>query len=321
MVSRKSTKKTFWVLFFAIAVVILLGLFFYFYSGVYEGMSNSSKFYDLLYSSGRDYYDNLDNNIKKGIENELNKKLKLYNSVKSIYDKKDSIIPLNENQITSINNFASAFTLPGLTKFSQTNQNSQFKTFMITFSYSEAINKNYFIDIISYLSPTPTSTSNYKTLLNDFVNKQKNTNITKKIKNLLINSYSITKSKINYSNSDSDYKSIYFQILYSLQFIVSFSNNDQIYNFYNNFINNTSYPVSLLLILANNKIPPTTAPMTTTPFTTLPITTTPFTTLPITTIPMTILSQSNSYFENDAANTFPTELYSQSTTFSQPILV
>jgi hypothetical protein len=39
MVSRKSTKKTYLVIFFAVAVVILLGLFFYFYSGVYEGAS------------------------------------------------------------------------------------------------------------------------------------------------------------------------------------------------------------------------------------------------------------------------------------------
>jgi hypothetical protein len=247
MVSRKSTKKTFWLLFFAIAVVILLGLFFYFYSGVYEGAKTkipySKKFYDSLSTNGKQYYDSLPNETKNGINNFLNNVVNV-----KYYDKLILTATKMTKQKNYIQNFSNAVSMS--TK--NLNPNDQFNLFFYTIKNEanliSVINsiKN---DIDNYVKITPNSNNNYEYLLINMASATEGKIFPKMPLTIRKFAYDLIKDEKNrYSNNDIDYKSIYYQILYFLQFISKLSNDD--FNLlYKNIINNSFTGTSYLFYI------------------------------------------------------------------------
>lgn len=244
MVSRKSTKKTYWVLFFAIAVVILLGLFFYFYSGVYEGVSTKapvnpdcSKIFNLLNSS---FYKDLSQTEKYNIENYLNN----LNSA-GCTSTRQIVNNMNSDQKEAIKNFANQFT-------STSHANNQFNLIKSCINNSNLNNSLNNLKKNINLTITPAPPKNYRQLFKDFITKNLGLSITK-----FNTKFDLDDTSLQNKFTDSDYKNFYIQLMYFLQYMTWLSTSGD----FNNFLTQTNVSSQnniqsqlfyLLLIQANS---------------------------------------------------------------------
>jgi hypothetical protein len=243
MVSRKSTKKTFWVLFFAIAVVILLGLFFFFYSGVYEGATTGCSIpYINNYLNTNSFFLSLSpteqTNVKNYLDNMNSNNCKI--TIDIIVKKMDS------KQADSIKNFA-------LKCKSYDDANTKFNDlFDIVKPQASGLTQ---LKTKINLTITPSPTSKYKDLLLNFINKNfGSASSTNTIPTNLKNIYLLTNNTTTNKYTDDDYKIFYLQLNYYIQYI-TLLNSSTYQNLLKNTVttnNSTKYLFYLLLIQANS---------------------------------------------------------------------